>query len=170
MESTVSEILENILGLLGLEGSFEVVENEEEVRVEIETADPGRLIGFRGETLDCLQLIVNQIVARQSETYKRVVVDVANWRKSKEDDLTKRAQAWAQEVKDSGKEKELEAMPSWQRRIIHMVVAEVAGVSSESIGEGRDRHLVIRTAVIKEAPAKPVKKPAKKSTKKATSK
>lgn len=149
MESQVSEILENVLGLLGLEGSFEVIENEEEVRVEIETVDPGRLIGFRGETLDALQLIINQIVARKMEQYKRVVIDVAGWRKNKENDLVGRAKTWAQEVLNSGQEKELEPMPAWQRRIIHLTVSEIKGVESESLGEGPERHLIIRTAVKK---------------------
>lgn len=152
MEAKVSEILENILGLLGFEGSFEVVEEEENIQVTIETSDPGRLIGFRGETLDSLQLLVNLILGKQlseDQKYKRVVIDVAGWKKSKEEDLKKRAQNWALQVKDSGKEMELEPMPSWQRRIVHMVISETAGVESESIGEDRERHLIIRPAVKK---------------------
>jgi len=165
METKVSEILENILGLLALEGSFEVVEGPEEVVVTIETTDPGRLIGFKGETLDALQLIVNQVLSRQNpEEYKRVVVDVEGWRKNKEGDLERRARAWAQEVQESGKEIELDPMPSWQRRIVHMVISEMEGIESESMGEGRDRHLVIKLA---EKPAK-TKKSAKSADEDAT--
>lgn len=147
MESKVSEILENILGMMGLEGSFEVVESEEEVRVTIETDDPGRLIGYHGETLDALQLIINQIISRQADTFKRVVVDIGGWRKSKEEDLKKRSLAWIEQVKESGKEMEVEPMPSWQRRIVHMTVSETDGVESESVGEGRERHLLIKPQV-----------------------
>lgn len=158
MEAKVSEILENILGLLALEGSFEVVEGPDEVVVSIETVDPGRLIGFRGETLDSLQLITNQILSREvskdeSLKFKRVVIDVAAWRKNKEGDLERRARNWAQEVIDNGQEIELEPMPSWQRRIIHMIVSEIEGVESESMGEGKERHLIIRPAA-KEKPSK----------------
>lgn len=152
METKVSEILENILGLLALEGSFEVVENPEEVSVTIETTDPGRLIGFRGETLDSLQLIVNLILSRQINDegkFKRVVIDVGGWRKNKEEDLARKAKDWGLQVKEEGKEMEIEPMPAWQRRIIHMVISETPGVESESIGEGRDRHLVIRPEIIK---------------------
>lgn len=167
MESIVSEILENILGMMALEGSFEVVENDEDVRVTIETADPGRLIGFRGETLDALQFLVNQIASKKSETFKRVVIDVEGWRKNKEEDLAKRAKVWAEEVLESGEELSLEPMPSWQRRIIHLVIEETTGVESESIGDGRDRHLVIKPSIgkaVKKAPAKKVV--TKKTTKK----
>lgn len=145
MEAQVSEILENVLGLLALEGSFEVVEGPEEIVVSIETTDPGRLIGFKGETLDALQLLVNQIVSRQNpDKYKRVVIDVAGWRKSKEGDLERRARQWAEEIKENGKSIELDPMPSWQRRIVHMVISEIPEVESESVGEGKDRHLVIK--------------------------
>lgn len=162
MESKVSEILENLLGMLGLEGSFEVKEEETQVNVSIETKDPGRLIGFRGETLDALQLIVNQIVSKQSEEFKRVVIDVEGWRQKKQEDLESKAKSWAEQVKETGRQMELEPMPSWQRRVVHMVVSEVEGVESESVGEGRDRHLVIRTKVEKSQETEtqePVKEP-----------
>ncbi|MFA5932655.1 MAG: R3H domain-containing nucleic acid-binding protein [Microgenomates group bacterium] len=165
MEAKVSEILENILGMLGLEGSFEVTEGPEEVKVTIEASDPGRLIGFGGETLDALQLIVNQIVGKQAtdkEPYKRVSIDVAGWRQNKEADLERRARNWVNEVLESKEELELEPMPSWQRRVVHMVASETEGVESESIGEGRDRHLVIRPA----ASVKPAKKTSKKAAEK----
>lgn len=157
MEAKVSEILENILGLLALEGSFEVVEGVDEVSVAIDTTDPGRLIGYRGETVDGLQLLVNQILNRQSkDEYKRVVIDVGGWRKNKEGDLEQKAKSWAEEVKESTKELELEPMPSWQRRIVHMVISETEGVESESVGEGKDRHLVIKPVAAKK-PAKRAK-------------
>lgn len=169
MEAKVSEVLENILGLMALEGSFEVTEGPDEVLVSIETNDAGRLIGFKGETLDALQFLVNLIANRDAgDNYKRVIVDVAGWRKSKEGDLERRARVWADEVLQSGKEIELDPMPSWQRRIVHMVISDVEGVESESQGEGRDRHLVIKPASAKASAGKPAEK--KSATKKKTTK
>ncbi len=148
MEAQVSEILENILGMLALEGNFEVVEGPEEVTVTIETEDAGRLIGFKGETLDSLQLLVNQMISKKAEKFKRVIIDVSGWRKNKEGDLENRARYWAEEVKESSKEIELDPMPAWQRRIVHMVISEISGVETESVGEGAERHLVIRPAEV----------------------
>lgn len=170
MEAQVSEILENILSLMNLEGSFEVVEGPEEINVDIDTEDAGRLIGFKGEALDALQLLVNQILSRQSgDNFKRVVVDVGGWRKNKEGDLERRARSWAQEVVETKKEIELDPMPAWQRRVVHMVVSEIEGVSSESIGEGRERHLVIKLAsadkIKKETPKDKKVTKVKKTTK-----
>lgn len=146
MEEKVSEILENILGLLGLEGSFDVEEREEAIFVSIETNEPGKIIGKNGETLSALQLILNLAAARQAgETpSKRIVVDISNWKKSKEEDLAHRARTWAQKVLQTNESIELEPMPSWQRRIIHMTIENTPGVKSESTGEGEDRHLIIQ--------------------------
>lgn len=154
MEAKVSEILENILGLLALEGSFEVEEGVDEITVSIDASDTGRLIGYKGETVDSLQLLVNQILGKQSEVFKRVVIDVGGWRKSKEGELENKARKWAEEVKESGHEMELEPMPSWQRRIIHLIIEEIDGVESESVGEGRERHLIIKIPHIRKSAQK----------------
>lgn len=146
MEAKVADVLENILGLLALEGSFETVEGPEEVLVTIETDDAGRLIGNRGETIDALQLLVNQIVNKDNEQFKRVAVDVGSWRKHKEGELETKSKRWADEVIQTSKEIELDPIPAWQRRIIHLVIEEIEGVTSESIGEGRERRLIIKPA------------------------
>lgn len=143
MEAKVSEVLENILSQLALEGSFEVEEKDDIVLASIDASEPGRIIGNQGQTLSSLQLIVNLIISKQIEEPKRVILDVANWRRSKEEDLAHKARMWAEEVLESGKTIELDPMPSWQRRIVHMTVNSTKGVKSESAGEGMDRHLVI---------------------------
>ena len=144
METRLSEILDNILGLLLLEGSYEIAEEDEGFFVSIDTKDAGRLIGARGEFLESLQLIVNQMMSSKGkeETFKRVVLDVSGWRKQKEEELTQRAKQWGKEVLDSGKSLELEPMSSWQRRVIHMIVGEMEGLETESLGEGREAVLV----------------------------
>ncbi|MBI2593975.1 KH domain-containing protein [Candidatus Daviesbacteria bacterium] len=145
MEEKVSEILENILGLLGLEGSFEVDEKDDAVFVSVDAQDPGILIGRNGETLASLQLILNLIASRQfgQESSKRIIVDVSQWRKSKEEDLASKTASWAQKVIETKEPLELDPMPAWQRRIVHMAVEQTSGVKSESIGEGPERRLVI---------------------------
>ncbi|MBI3109608.1 KH domain-containing protein [Candidatus Daviesbacteria bacterium] len=145
MEQELSNILDYILGLLLLEGSYEIEEDENGLHVLIETKDAGRLIGSGGQSLDGLQLIVNQMISRKmADDYKRVILDVGGWRKQKEEELAASAKSWVTKVLDTGADLELEPMSPWQRRIVHMVVSEMEGVESESIGEGRDRHIVIK--------------------------
>lgn len=146
MEEQLSEVLDNVLGLLLLEGSYEIEESEEGFIVSIDTKDAGRLIGARGESLEGLQLIVNQIMSRKvgEEGFKRVILDVGGWRKQKEEELKSRAADLGKQVLESGKQLELEPMSPWQRRVVHMVLQDMGGLSSESMGEGRDRHIVIK--------------------------
>lgn len=153
MENQLSEILDNILGLLLLEGSYEVEETEEGFSVSIETKDAGRLIGARGESLDALQQLINQIVFQrgkdfgpksETEGFKRVILDVGFWRKQKEEELIQSTKDWGKQVLESGQPMELTPLPAWQRRIIHMTISEMKGLVSESAGEGRDRHIVIK--------------------------
>lgn len=146
MEAQVSESLENILSLLALEGSFEVEEKEDGVFVSIDTEEAGKLIGYQGETLSALQLLVNLIVSKRNPESKRVIIDVASWRRGKEEELAHRARMWAEKVLESGQPMDLEPMPAWQRRIVHMTIQSTDGVESESVGEGLTRHLVISPA------------------------
>ena len=109
MEEKLSEVLDNILGLLLLEGSYDVEEKEDAFQVEIETKDAGRLIGSRGESLEGLQLICNQIMSRKKEEgdFKRVILDVGGWRKQKIEELITRAKDCGKQVLDTKKEIEI---------------------------------------------------------------
>lgn len=146
MEDQLSEVLDNILGLLLLEGSYEIEEGKEGFLVSIDTKDAGRLIGARGESLEGLQLLINQIMSRKADEkdFKRVILDVSGWRKQKEEELIARSKQWGKEVLESGKELELEPLSAWQRRVVHMTISGIKGLLSESVGEGRDRHIVIK--------------------------
>ena len=164
MEEKLSDILDNILGLLLLEGSYEITEEDEGFFVSIDTKDAGRLIGARGEFLESLQLLTNQMMSprqkagepalserSESNGFKRVVLDVSGWRKQKEEELSQKAKEWAKQVLDSKQNLELEPMSSWQRRVIHMVIGEMVGLETESVGEGRDRHIVIKAKSLSRA-------------------
>lgn len=151
MEEQLSEVLDNILGLLLLEGSYEIEEGEEGFSVSIETKDAGRLIGARGESLEGLQLLINQIISKKAgeESFKRVILDVSGWRKQKEEELVARSKEWGNQVLETGKDLELEPQSAWQRRVVHTAIGEMEGLATESVGEGRDRHVVIKPVVQK---------------------
>ena len=72
-------------------------------------------------------------------------IDIANYKKQRAAQLSRRAQAWIKEVKEKGADKRLEPMNAADRRTVHKAVSE-AGLSSESIGEGTDRRVVIKKA------------------------
>src|SRR5690606_30846645 len=103
----------------------------------------GFLIGQRGETMRSLQFLVSQALRQQGYEFVRVNVDVDDYKKQRAERLAKTAEDWIKQVKDSGEQLELKPMSAADRRIVHKVASE-AGLMTESIGEGRDRRVVLK--------------------------
>ncbi|HET8669641.1 MAG TPA: R3H domain-containing nucleic acid-binding protein, partial [Candidatus Saccharimonadales bacterium] len=89
------------------------------------------------------QFLVSNALKNQGYEYTRVNVDIADYKKQRADRLAKRAEEWVQEVKKSGKPMELKPMNAVDRRTVHKLAQEY-GLESESIGEGRDRRIVLK--------------------------
>ncbi|GHO44482.1 RNA-binding cell elongation regulator Jag/EloR [Ktedonospora formicarum] len=103
----------------------------------------GLLIGRRGETLAALQLLVNLIVSHRTRHRMRIIVDAENYRQRREENLRSLAQRVAQQVRSYRRSIALEAMPPHERRIVHLALSESGDISTESIGEGDQRRVVI---------------------------
>ncbi len=103
----------------------------------------GLLIGRRGETLAALQLLVNLIVSHRTRHRMRIIVDAENYRQRREENLRSLAMRVAQQVRSYRRSIALEAMPPHERRIFHIALSESKDISTESIGEGDERRVVI---------------------------
>ncbi len=103
----------------------------------------GLLIGRRGETLAALQLLVNLIVSHRTHHRMRIIVDAENYRQRREENLRSLAMRVAQQVRSYRRSIALEAMPPHERRIVHIALSESKDISTESIGEGDERRVVI---------------------------
>lgn len=101
------------------------------------------LIGRRGETLASLQLLVNLVVSHRTKRRMRIVVDAENYRQRREENLRSLALRVAQQVRNYRRAVALEAMPPNERRIVHIALSDSADISTESIGEGDERRVVI---------------------------
>ena len=150
IEEVAVAALRVILAHMDLNAEVEVVgedlSEEDPIVLNIRSDDPGvlsLLIGRRGETLSSLQLIVSQIVARQTGTRERIIVDAESYRERREQNLRSMARRIAQQVRRSGRPITLEAMPPNERRIIHMELSESDDLSTESTGEGDQRRVVV---------------------------
>jgi spoIIIJ-associated protein len=139
-------VLEELLRLMELQGSVEVLMGTEAAKLNVVGTDLGVLIGRRGEKLASLQHIVNLIVARREGQLNRIMVDVENYRGRREDQLRDVADRAAQRVAQSGKIIQLEAMPAMERRIVHLALAEHAKVRTQSVGVEPNRRVVILPA------------------------
>ena len=143
-----TDVLSNLMSKLGVS----VVTNLKQARnedlggpvFEIEGEDSGLLIGRRGETLRALQFLVKVLVGRRLEARANLMVDVEGYRERRYQSLTNLAQRVAQRVANSGHSITLEPMPPDERRIVHMALADHPNVTSESMGEGPGRQVVVR--------------------------
>ena len=103
----------------------------------------GLLIGRRGETLSALQLLVSLIVGHRTKHRMRIVIDAENYRERREENLRSLALRVAQQVRNYRRSIALEAMPPHERRIVHIALSDSKDISTESIGEGDARRVVI---------------------------
>jgi spoIIIJ-associated protein len=148
---TATEFLEGLLDRMGIEATVEPNFEDGSMYVDIlgedaDDDDMALLIGRQGLTLDALQELTRIVVAKHSELRCRVMVDVEDYRKRRRDRLEARALDLAKQVKRSGRERELEPMNAYERKIVHDVVASIGGLESSSTGEDPDRRVVIRSA------------------------
>jgi spoIIIJ-associated protein len=123
----------------------EDIEGEEsQVMVGITVNNPAGLIGFRGRNLAAIQFVLSLIIRSQVGEGIRVLLDVNNYRSEQKVRLEAMVKNLAEKVLATGKEVSMANMSSYERRLCHMVLAEIEGVTSESEGEGEERHIVIK--------------------------
>jgi spoIIIJ-associated protein len=154
IETCAQDSLDTILNLMGLDAfvnrendtsaSYDDEKSEAPVVYDITGDDLGILIGRRGQTLACLQYITRLIVTRQTGYSAALVLDVNGYKKRRYESLRSLARNVADQVERNGNPCTLEPMPPYERRIIHLTLAEHPGVITESVGFGEDRKVIIQ--------------------------
>ncbi|MFO7636651.1 MAG: RNA-binding cell elongation regulator Jag/EloR [Clostridia bacterium] len=142
----VRDFLGDILEKMQIEAKINIEEDEESIRVDIESKSSGLLIGRRGETIDAIQYLVSLVVNRNSSRYKKIIVDTEGYRLKREEILQSLAKRLAAKVERSGRSAFLEPMNPYERRIIHSALQDNQNVQTYSIGEEPNRKVVIKTA------------------------
>jgi spoIIIJ-associated protein len=136
--------LEDLLSFFGLNTDVHATSDEEVIQLSVPSTHlNGFLIGQRGENVRSLQFLTSMALKNQGYEHNRVNVDVADYKKQRADRLREKAEAWVKQVQDSGEPMDLSPMNAADRRIVHQLAAEY-GLTSESIGQGRDRHIVLK--------------------------
>lgn len=137
--------LEDLLSFFGLNTDVHATSDDEVIQLNVASSHlNGFLIGQRGENVRALQYLVSTALKNNGHEYSRVNVDVADYKKHRADRLRERAEVWVKSVQESGKPMDLQPMNAADRRIVHQLAAEYS-LTSESVGEGRDRHIVLKT-------------------------
>ena len=138
-----TEILDTLLKLLEVIGKVEILSDELPLALNIKGDDLGILIGRQGQTLAALEHITKLMVAGQLKTWLPLSVDVAGYKKHRRDSLQKLALYLAEQVKTRRSAITMEPMPADERRIVHLTLADNPDVTTQSIGDGETRKIVI---------------------------
>ena len=137
--------LEDLLSFFGLNTDVYATSDDEVIQLNVPSTHlNGFLIGGRGENMRSLQYLVSTALKNNDFEHSRVNVDIAEYKKQRANRLRDRAEVWVKQVRDSGEPMDLQPMNAADRRVVHQLAAEY-GLLSESSGEGRDRHIVLKS-------------------------
>lgn len=140
---------EELLTDLGVEYSVTtaVLEGEEAVSVNIESPQANLLIGYHAEALYALQLFIGLMAEKKIGQWTKVIVNVGDYRQRREEQLRELAMSLAQKAVFSGEPQIAANLTASERRVVHLALADHPDVTTESVGEDRDRHLVIKPKI-----------------------
>ena len=150
----IEEITKEFFAKTGFEAEISVKQSSDLiVSIDLEMEEPQILIGEGGRTLAEIQRLIIAILRRKipsagpgQEKLFYIDVDIQGYKKKKNEYLKDLAQSAADEVSLSKKERILPPMPAYERRIIHLELAERKDITSESIGQEPERRVVIRSS------------------------
>lgn len=140
----VKEEAQKLLEYLGLAGEVAAEEKDEALFVGIDTPQAPILIGRRGQTLAAFQNILSQVIYKLTGGNQRIIVDCGSWRAKQEESLRNLALSTAEKVAQTNEPQYLFDLRPDERRIVHLTLADHPGVITESQGEGRERHIIIK--------------------------
>ena len=146
----IKETLTEIISLMNLDANFEIRRRDNNITVTIFSNNNSILIGKNGKNIQALQLILRQILNNQVGKQMNLTVDVENYREKRDKNLEFLAKKVAREVSKTKVETKLDSMNSYERRIIHTILAENKKVITESEGEEPNRCVVIKPVIEEE--------------------
>jgi len=142
----ILEFLNRFTTALGINASVDVEPSPDGPRLNITGEQAEILVRHRGEPLKALQHVVDMAYGRSLPDDQRVFVDALGYRKGKDVELRQMAKLLAEKVKQTGVDQQLGPLNPYERRIVHIAVAEVPGVTTESIGDAFSKtvHISLR--------------------------
>lgn len=136
--------IEDLLSFFGLNTDVYATSDDEVIQLNVPSTHlNGFLIGHNGENMRSLQYLTSTALKNNNFAHTRVNVDIADYKKQRADRLRETAEDWMKKVRDSKEPMELKPMNAADRRVVHKLASEY-GLHTESVGEGRDRHIVLK--------------------------
>ncbi len=140
LKSYLNELLTN----MNIEANYEVYVREGRISIKMFSSQNSILIGKNGQTLKALTNILKQVVYKDMEVYPYIILDVEDYKEKQEKRLERLAKNIAREVRTTGVEVAMDNMNSYERRIVHNVLAKYEDLSTNSEGEEPNRHIVVK--------------------------
>ena len=144
MNARPKETLEEMLRLLGFSATVGATQLDDGVMLDIETDDPGRLIGKQGQTLSQFQYVLNRLLHRQDKNAPKVTLDVGSYRLKSRQALIDKAKTAAEKAQRWGGIVEIEPLSAFERRIIHNALKNYENIESNSVEvEGTSKKAIL---------------------------
>lgn len=139
----IAELVQNIVAAMGLTLTASVEELPDGVRINLDGEDGNILIRRQGEALAALQHVVAAAYRQDAAEKRRLVVDCMGYRQGKDNELKQMALFLGEKTRTTGLAQEIGPLNPYERRIVHLAVAEVDSVTSESIGDAFEKTVII---------------------------
>ena len=139
----VLSYLEKIIYEMDVDASLEVSHNRRNIIIQIETDQPGRVIGYHGKVLKSLQLLAQNYLHDRHSKRSSVVLNVRDYLEQRTETLINLAEKIAAKVKETGREYVMDPMTNSERKIIHKYLSQIEGVESHSEGDDPNRYVVV---------------------------
>jgi spoIIIJ-associated protein len=141
----ITKFVQDVVNAMGVALTVAVEETPEGTRINLEGEDGGVLVRRGGEGLQALQHIVATTFRKQLGDDNRIVIDCNGFRKDKDAELRQMARFVAEKARSSGMPQEMGPLNPYERRIVHLAIAEDPTVTSESIGDAFLKTVIIST-------------------------
>ena len=139
----VVDFLTRFTAALGVNATVSVEETAQGPKINLAGEEAEILVRHRGEPLKALQHVLDMAYGRTLPDDKRVFVDALEYRKGKDVELHQMAKLLAEKVKQTGLDQQLGPLNPYERRIVHLAVAELSGVTTESVGDAFSKTVLI---------------------------
>jgi spoIIIJ-associated protein len=139
----IVDFLNRFTVALGIAATVDVEETANGPRLNLTGEEAELLVRHRGEPLRALQHVVDMAYGRSLPDEKRVFVDALEYRKGKDVELQQMAKFLAEKAKTTGADQQLGPLNPYERRLVHLAVAQVPGVATESVGDAFSKTVLI---------------------------
>lgn len=144
----LQKMADELFGLMSVSAKSEVSYDKENSAfvVNVDAGDEnGLLIGKKGDTLSSIQTILSVLLKQQTGEWSHVILNIADYREKEEEYLKNLAKTTLERARSTGEPQSLYNLKPWQRRVVHMFLANETDIETISEGEGESRYLVIKT-------------------------